>query len=95
MESEYERFGRTSYKVLLNKHGAAALFKKGWMFGLPDSGAGFIKKFAGWTLSPFISETAILVLKKIASSNGGEFRFNFLYSWLLYSCMARGYTKPE
>lgn len=93
MESEYERFGRTSYKILLKKHGASAIFKNGWIVGLPDPDIGLLKRSIRWFLSPFMSETAISTLKKIASLKGGEYSFGFFYSWLLFGCMLRGYKK--
>jgi glycosyltransferase involved in cell wall biosynthesis len=95
MISEYERFGRTSYKVLLKKHKASRIFNKGWILGLPDPDAGAGKKIVGWLLSPFRSGAAILLLKAIARIQGGKFHFNFCYGWLLYSCMVKSFNKSK
>ncbi len=95
MISEYERFGRTSYRVLLKKHKASTIFKKGWLLGLPDPDAGVFKKMIGGILSPFRSRAAIALLKFLAKMQGGKFPFNFLYSLLLYSCMVQSFKNSE
>lgn len=95
MISEYERFGRTSYRVLLKKHKASAIFKRGWLLGLPDPDAGVFKKMIGGMLSPFRSRAAIALLKSLAKIQGGGFTFNFLYGWLLYSCMVQSFKSSK
>lgn len=95
MISEYERLGRTSYKVLLKKHGASRVFNKGWMLGLPDPDAGIGKRVSGWLLWPLRSSAAIALLKALAFIQGGKFYFNFCYGWLFFSCMARSYNKSK
>ena len=95
MISEYERFGRTSYRVLLKKHGASKIFKNGWLLGLPDPDAGIFKKTIAWTISPFRSKFAIAILKSLAKTQGGKFHFDFCYGWLLYSCMVQSFIKTK
>lgn len=95
MISEYERFGRSSYRILLRKHGSSSILKGGWMLGLPDPEAGVIKKTAGWLATPLRSRVVISILKAISKIQGGKFYFNFLYAWLLYSCMYQSYRKSE
>jgi len=95
MISEYERFGRTSYRVLLRKHKASRIFKNGWFLGLPDPDAGIIKKTIGLLVSPFRSKTAIAILKATAKLQGGKFCFNFCYGWLLYSCMVQSFRNQN
>ncbi|UCE66076.1 MAG: glycosyltransferase family 2 protein [Candidatus Zixiibacteriota bacterium] len=93
--SEYERFGRTSYRVLLKKHKASRIFKNGWLLGLPDPDADIFKKTIAWTVSPFRSRPAIVILKSLAKMQGGKFHFDFCYGWLLYSCMVQSFRKPK
>jgi glycosyltransferase involved in cell wall biosynthesis len=93
--SEYERFGRTSYKVLLKKHKASRIFKNGWFLGLPDPDAGYFKKTIGLLVSPFRSKMVIAVLKILANMQGGKYCCNFFYAWLLYSCMVQSFLKSK
>lgn len=93
MLAEFERFGRTSYRVLLSKHHDRTLFDKGWMLGLPDSRPGIVKKAISKILWPLRSETAIAVLRAIEKKAGGMFFYGILYDWLFYSSLARGYRK--
>jgi GT2 family glycosyltransferase len=95
MISEYERFGRSSYKVLIKKHKPSRIFKNGWLLGLPDPGAGSAKKAIAGLLSPFRSDTAIALLKGVASIFGERFPFDFCYGWLLYSCMVQSFKKSK
>ncbi|UCC80326.1 MAG: glycosyltransferase [Candidatus Zixiibacteriota bacterium] len=95
MISEYERFGRTSYRVLLKKHKASTVFKRGWLLGLPDPDAGIFKKMIGGMLSPLRSRAAIALLKLLAKMQGGKFQLKFFYGWLLYSCMVQSFKNSE
>jgi GT2 family glycosyltransferase len=95
MISEYERFGRSSYKVLVKKHRASRIFKRGWLLGLPDPDAGAGKKFTGLLFAPLKSRAVISLLKALAYIQGGKFYFDFFYGWLLYSCMAQSYLKSK
>lgn len=95
MISEYERFGRTSYRVLVKKHRPSRIFKNGWLLGLPDPGAGAAKQTIAKITSPFRSDAAISLLKGMASIFGGGYPFNFLYGWLFYSCMSQSFNKSR
>ncbi len=93
MLGEYERFGRTSYRVLLEKHPDKLVFEKGWMLGLPDPKAGMLKKMVSNLLFPFRSDSAISMLKTVERIAGGALFLNFCYDWLFYSRLARGYRE--
>ena len=90
---EYERYGRTSYGVLLEKHPDKLIFEKGWVLGLPDPKAGMLKRTVSNVLSPLRSDSAISMLKAIERFAGGALFFNICYDWLFYSCFARGYRE--
>jgi GT2 family glycosyltransferase len=91
MLSEFERFGRSSYRVLLDKHPDRTIFEKGWMLGLPDPGAGKIKKAFSKILLPLRSKAAISILRVIERSVGRLYFPHVCYDWLFYSCLAKGY----
>jgi glycosyltransferase involved in cell wall biosynthesis len=93
MLGEYERYGRTSYRVLLEKHPDKLIFDKGWILGLPDPKAGTLKKAVSKILSPLRSDSSISILKTLEKFAGGALFLNFCYDWLFYSRLARGYRE--
>ena len=93
MISEYERFGRTSYRVLLKKHNASSVFRYGWLLGLPDPEAGSFKEMIGTALSPLRSNAIISMLKGLSKIQGGKLPLKSLYGWLLYSSMYQSYKR--
>lgn len=93
MLGEFERYGRSSYRVLLDKHPDKLIFKKGWILGLPDPKAGLMKKAISIALSPLRSDRAISTLKTLEHFAGGLLFFNICYDWLFYSRLARGYRE--
>ena len=95
MLTEFERFGRSSYRVLLSKHPDRTIFDKGWMLGLPDPQVGGVKKAVSRLLSPLRSRPAMSILKAIGKGARGIPFSNFLYDWLFYSCLAKGYRESE
>jgi GT2 family glycosyltransferase len=95
MLAEFEKFGRSSYRVLLSKHPDRTIFDKGWMLGLPDPKAGRIKKAVSWLLWPLRSRPAISILRAVEKSALGVLSSNFLYDWLFYGSLAKGYRESK
>ncbi len=93
MLGEYERYGRTSYRVLLEKHPDMLIFEKGWMLGLPDPKAGMLKRAVSKVLAPLRTDSAISMLKALEGFAGGALFLNIFYDWLFYSRLARGYRE--
>lgn len=93
MMAEFERFGRSSYRVLLDKHPDRTIFDKGWVLGLPDPGVTKIRKAFSKIISPLRSGAAISILRAFEKRSGGLLSSSVLYDWLFYSCLARGYRK--
>ncbi len=93
MLAEFERFGRSSYRVLLDKHPDRTVFDRGWMLGLPDPGAGKIRKIISRIISPLRSGAAISILRAVEKSVGRLYFPDLCYDWLFYSCLARGYRE--
>lgn len=95
MLGEYERYGRTSYRVLLEKHPDHLIFEKGWILGLPDLKAGILKKAVSRMLAPLRSDFALSTLKAFERFTGGALFLNICYDWLFYSHLARGYRERQ
>jgi len=90
--SDYDRYGRSSFKVLLNKYPNIAIFEKGWILGFPDSNISFFKKILRTLVVPAQSGLALGLLKRLAGKSG-KLPFAFMYSWLFYGTMARSYKQ--
>jgi len=87
---EFERYGRTGYRQLIEKHPEAVIFPAGWVFGLPDSRPGMAKKIVAALLSPLKSDIGISLLKFLTA--GGAIS-NSYFDWLFYNRLARGFRK--
>ncbi len=90
MTAEYDRYGGSSFRVLLEKYPGESIFETGWTLGLP--GRTGLRKTMGSLLSPLRSDTAISILEYLANKTGSLFPY-FCYDWLFYSCLARGYRR--
>jgi len=88
--NEFENYGRTGYRCLVEKHPQSVIFPSGWMLGLSDSRPGIIKRIIAGCLSPLRSDQGISVARSLA---GGGIPGNFIFDWLFYGCLARGYRK--
>lgn len=84
---DFRKYGGTGYRKLIEKHPDTVVFTSGWVFGLPDSRSGGLKKLISLCLSPLKSSAALSILKPLA---GKGILGNFGYDWLLYGYLARG-----
>lgn len=91
--NEFERYGRTGYRQLIEKHPGSVLFPGGWKVGLPDSKPGLFKKVIGKCLAPLRSDAALKLGKKLYAMGS---KSDIYHDWLFYGSLARGYNRePE
>jgi GT2 family glycosyltransferase len=87
---EFEEYGRTGYRKLIEKHPDSVIFPRGWMLGLPDSKPGAIKSLVAGCMRPLRSD---LVLSALRSLSGVTGITDLYFDWLFYGALVRGFEK--
>lgn len=91
--NEFEIYGRTGYRQLIEKHPGSVVFPGGWKLGLPDSKPGPFKKVIGKCLAPLRSNAALKFGKKLYALGS---KSDIYHDWLFYGSLAKGYNEePE
>ena len=91
MAREFECFGQTGFPLLVEKYPDEVIYRDGWMIGLPDLRAGMGKKAIAKLLTPFRISPMLRLLAGLGKIQQGRFFSDFMYDWLLYGYLARGY----
>jgi glycosyltransferase involved in cell wall biosynthesis len=91
MAREFESFGRSGFPLLVEKYPDEVIYQDGWMIGLPDLRAGMQKKTVATLLMPFRISPMLRLLARFGKIQQGRFFSNFMYDWLFYGYLAKGY----
>ncbi len=91
--NEYERFGQSGYPLLIKKHPGQIIFEKGWLLGLPDSTTGPARTGVSLLLWPLRSGPVLGLLRRLAGVKDAALFNDFLFDWLFYGHLAKGYRR--
>ena len=95
MASEFERFGQSGFPLLVTKYPEEIIYRDGWLVGLPDARAGIGKKAIAKLLMPFTISSVLRLLTGLGKFQQGRYSCDFIYDWLFYGHLARGYRRSQ
>jgi glycosyltransferase involved in cell wall biosynthesis len=88
---EYEKFGAGGFPILAWKYPDKIIFEKGWLLGLPGPGYTLSRRLTSGLLYPLRSVLLLAVLDILVRIKNGALFSDFLYDWLFYGHLAKGY----
>ncbi len=90
---EYEKFGQSGFPALAEKYPNEIIFENGWLLGLPGPEYTFLRRLISIPLYPLRSAPVMAILKELARIEDGKLFSDFLFDWLFYGHLAKGYRR--
>jgi glycosyltransferase involved in cell wall biosynthesis len=92
---EYQKFGQHGFPQLIKKYPKIVIFEKGWLLGLPSPGNTLFRNFISTVLYPLRSSIVLAFLNIIARIRDGAMLSDFMFDWLFYGNLAKGYRRRD
>ncbi|HBC45582.1 MAG TPA: hypothetical protein DCZ43_00905 [candidate division Zixibacteria bacterium] len=92
---EYFKFGAGGFPLLYRKYPNTVIFEKGWLLGLPGPGYTWYRKLISAFLFPLRSSLVLALLSRLARIDDGALFSDFMFDWLFYGHLAKGYKQRE
>jgi len=92
---EYLKFGAGGFPLLYHKYPNALIFEKGWLLGLPGPGYKTYRKVLSAFLFPLRSSLTLALLSRLVQIGDSALFSNFMFDWLFYGYLAKGYRRRE